>query len=235
MLNMRLCAAAAIFAAFFGIHPAAAQTPCPDDSMVVSHTSASACGQVPGLTVGTTTTGAPGSSASVTNSGSSVAPVLNFSIPSGLTGSTGPAGPTGSTGATGAAGATGAQGPAGVNAFSYPNARTFTLGTAYQATDTTRPAVVGVEVTCTATVALGSAQSNTVELRIGSTNSVATGGGTRVDSSGTSLSVSIVVSVGWTGVQTLKGNLPVGGWFAARQVAGSGCSITANSYDQAVG
>ena len=41
--------------------------------------------------VGTTTTGAPGSSASVTNSGSSTAAVFNFAIPRGDTGAVGPA------------------------------------------------------------------------------------------------------------------------------------------------
>jgi hypothetical protein len=43
--------------------------------------------------VGTVTTGAPGTSASVTNSGASGAAVLNFTIPRGATGATGPQGP----------------------------------------------------------------------------------------------------------------------------------------------
>lgn len=53
------------------------------------------------VTVGTTTTGAAGSSASVTNSGSTSAAVLNFTIPQGATGATGPQGATGATGAAG--------------------------------------------------------------------------------------------------------------------------------------
>jgi hypothetical protein len=53
------------------------------------------------VTVGTVSTGAPGSSATVTNTGTSNAAVLNFSIPAGQTGATGS---TGSTGATGPAG-----------------------------------------------------------------------------------------------------------------------------------
>jgi hypothetical protein len=77
------------------------------------------------VTVGSTTTGAAGSNASVTNSGTSTDAVLNFTIPRGDTGATGtqgpqgPAGPTGATGAqglqgpTGATGSTGAQGPQG--------------------------------------------------------------------------------------------------------------------------
>lgn len=77
------------------------------------------------VSVGTVTTGAPGSSATVTNVGSSTAAVLNFVIPAGAAGATGPAGaqgpagpqgpqgPAGATGATGPAGATGSAGPTG--------------------------------------------------------------------------------------------------------------------------
>lgn len=42
------------------------------------------------VAVGTTTTGAPGSNASVTNSGTSTAAIFNFTIPAGATGATGP-------------------------------------------------------------------------------------------------------------------------------------------------
>ena len=52
------------------------------------------------IAVGTTTTGSPGTNASVTNSGTSSAAVFDFTIPQGL---------------TGAQGATGAQGPAGLD------------------------------------------------------------------------------------------------------------------------
>lgn len=47
------------------------------------------------IDVGTVTTGAAGSSASVTNSGTSSAAIFDFSIPRGDTGNTGPAGDTG--------------------------------------------------------------------------------------------------------------------------------------------
>ena len=81
--------------------------------------------EVPTITVGTVTTGAPGSSASVTNSGTTTAGVFDFAIPrgdtgaTGATGATGPAGPTGPQGLTGPTGpqgpqgATGPQGPTG--------------------------------------------------------------------------------------------------------------------------
>lgn len=57
----------------------------PDGSNCISATTS--------ISVGTTTTGAAGTSASVTNSGTSSAPVLNFTIPQGLPGGSGPAGP----------------------------------------------------------------------------------------------------------------------------------------------
>jgi len=55
------------------------------------------------VTVGSVTTGAAGTSASVVNAGSSSAAVLNFTIPAGATGAQGQAGATGATGAAGAA------------------------------------------------------------------------------------------------------------------------------------
>jgi hypothetical protein len=57
------------------------------------------------ITVGTTTTGPAGGSASVTNSGSSSAATFNFTIPTGPTGPAstvaGPPGPPGSPGTSG--------------------------------------------------------------------------------------------------------------------------------------
>ena len=65
------------------------------------------------VTVGSTTTGAAGSNASVTNSGTSTDAVLNFTIPRGDTGPTGATGDKGDKGDTGAQGPQGPQGPAG--------------------------------------------------------------------------------------------------------------------------
>ena len=60
------------------------------------------------VTVGTVTTGEPGTDAIVTNSGTESAAVLDFTIPRGATGAAGapgPQGPKGDTGETGPAGA----------------------------------------------------------------------------------------------------------------------------------
>jgi hypothetical protein len=65
-----------------------------------------------GTTIGTVTTGDAGSSASVTNSGSAMAPVLNFSIPKGDVGPVGPQGVVGPQGDVGPQGAVGPQGTA---------------------------------------------------------------------------------------------------------------------------
>lgn len=87
------------------------------------------------VNVGSTNTGAPGSNAQVTNTGTSQAVVLAFTIPRGDTGATGPQGPagatgpqgaTGQTGPTGATGATGPQGPAGPNTVSSSTTTTVT-------------------------------------------------------------------------------------------------------------
>ena len=74
------------------------------------------------ISVGTTTQGLPGSSASVVNAGTNENAILNFVIPAGPTGpqgvagtagEQGPTGPTGPTGPQGVAGAAGEQGPTG--------------------------------------------------------------------------------------------------------------------------
>lgn len=59
-----------------------------------------ATGQAATVTVGTTTTLAPGSDATVTNSGTSSAAVFNFGVPQGATGATGAQGPVGSVKST---------------------------------------------------------------------------------------------------------------------------------------
>jgi hypothetical protein len=65
------------------------------------------------ITVGSTATGDPGTAASVVNSGTSSAAVLEFIIPRGDTGPSGPAGPQGLQGPPGETGPQGEQGPAG--------------------------------------------------------------------------------------------------------------------------
>ncbi|WP_295615724.1 spore surface glycoprotein BclB [uncultured Intestinimonas sp.] len=74
------------------------------------------------MTVGTVTTGAPGTGAAVTNSGTPQNAVLDFTIPRGDTGAAGPQGPQGPQGPAGPQGPQGETGPAG-------QAATVTVGT----------------------------------------------------------------------------------------------------------
>lgn len=80
------------------------------------------------VTVGTTLTGAPGTNARVTNSGTPCKAVLNFEIPRGSTGATGPTGATGAAGSNGATGPTGPTGAAGSNGATGPTGPTGAAG-----------------------------------------------------------------------------------------------------------
>lgn len=153
----------------------------------------------------------------------------------GATGATGPAGPTGATGATGATGPAGANGAAGVNAFGAYNARTLSLATAYQATDTTKPAVVTFNLTSTANLSLTGGQTNSADIVVGSTNAVASGTGTLVcrysnSSTGT---LTIGLNTNTVAASTCTVALPIGWYFAIRQTSGT-VTIT-SAFDQAIG
>jgi hypothetical protein len=89
------------------------------------------------VTIGTVTTLAPGSAATVTNSGTPQAPILNFGIPSGAigqTGATGKTGPQGVPGVAGPVGAVGQQGPIGLTGPAGPPG---TLPSTYSCTSVT--------------------------------------------------------------------------------------------------
>ena len=86
------------------------------------------------ITIRTTTTGDPGTEASVTDVSGSTNHVLDFVIPRGFDGedgedgATGPTGPTGATGATGATGRTGATGATGATGHTGPTGTTGATG-----------------------------------------------------------------------------------------------------------
>ena len=92
------------------------------------------------VTVGSTTTGDPGTEASVTNSGDAQNVVLNFTIPQGAQGIQGPAGADGADGAQGPQGDTGPEGPQGPAGANGTNA-TITSATATIDNNTGTPAV----------------------------------------------------------------------------------------------
>ena len=88
------------------------------------------------VTVGETTTGAPGSNATVTNSGTASAPVLNFTIPRGDKGETGPKGEPGIQGPKGDPGPAGANGRDGTDGVSPTVAVASNTSTEYKLTIT---------------------------------------------------------------------------------------------------
>jgi len=121
-----------------------------------------ATGSAATIIVGSTATGAPGTSAAVTNIGTTSAAVFDFTIPqglkgdtgaTGLTGSQGPIGNTGATGATGAQGAkgdtgsTGAQGPSGVVSVTAPITNSGTSTSATLGIDQTAITIAESQVT----------------------------------------------------------------------------------------
>lgn len=124
--------------------------------------------------------------------------------------------------------------PAGGSAFALgaPNSRTLSLATAYQATDTTKAAVVSINLTSTATLSLSGGTTNTADILIGPTNSVAGGTGTVIQKYANTntgvltigLNLSTVSAVGYTLA------LPTGWYFAVRQTAGT-VGIT-SAFDQ---
>lgn len=103
------------------------------------------------ITIGTTTTGDPGTNASVTNVGTNENAILNFTIPAGATGAQGIQGPTGPTGPQGIQGAAGVQGeigptgptgptgPSGESALSYGSKYDTTTDTISLTADTDSP------------------------------------------------------------------------------------------------
>ncbi len=79
----------------------------------------------PTISIGTVTTGEPGTPASVTNSGTNTNAVLNFVIPRGNTGAQGPAGPQGEIGPQGPVGP---QGPPGTGGLAASYGSFYTVG-----------------------------------------------------------------------------------------------------------
>lgn len=147
----------------------------------------------------------------------------------------GPFSMVGPAGATGATGSTGATGPAGPSIVGYPTTRTLSLATAYQATDNTKPAVVTINISSTATLSLSGGTTNTADVVVGSTNAVAGGTGTAickyVNTNTGTLTVGLNVST--VSASTCTFALPVGGYFAIRQTAGT---VTISSaFDASVG
>ena len=95
-------------------------------------------GAAAAVAVGSTITGTPGTAANVSNSGTTSAAILNFTIPQGATGATGATGqqgPQGQMGATGPQGPQGPVGPQGPTGAGVTAKGAFVPGTSYAAND----------------------------------------------------------------------------------------------------
>ena len=132
-------------------------------------------------------------------------------------------------------GLTGATGPAGVNAFGAPTTRTVALGTAYQATTNTKPAIVTLNLTSIASLTLTAGTTPTANIVIGATTAVATGTGTIVGKYANGLTGALVVGLAINSTTTVPFSfaLPTGWYFAVVQTAATVSIVSA--FDQSVG
>lgn len=162
------------------------------------------------IAVGITTTGASGTSASVTNSGSSRAAVLNFTIP---------------------------RGDASPAIIAAPIARTPAFGTAYATADVTKPSFISAVIDAAYTVTVLGTQSDTVELRIGPVQAqVAAGtGGFRVATFRASVTgIALVIGMGIGQGNQISGWVPSGWFWALRRITGTTATIT-SAVEQTLG
>lgn len=115
-----------------------------------------------------------------------------------------------------------------------PTTRTLSLATAYQATTSTKAALVTVNLSSTASLSLTTGTTNSANVYIGSTNAVATGSGTAVGTYTNSLTGTLVVglNINTNSVQTISFALPANWFFAIVQNSGS---VSINSaFDQSI-
>ena len=128
------------------------------------------------ITLGTVSTGNPGTNVSITNSGTSSNPIFNFTIPrgdTGATGATGSQGPQGLKGDTGATGETGPAGPAGATGETGPAGPAGPTGPA-GATGETGPAGATGATGSAATISIGTVTTGSPGTSVSVTNSGST-------------------------------------------------------------
>ena len=144
-------------------------------------------------------------------------------------------GADGINGTNGTNGANGTNGLPGVNAFGYPNARTVALATAYQCSDPTKPGIFTITLTSTASLSLGGGTTNTADVLVGNSSTIATTGGSAVGKYSNTITGTLVVGLGINTVAntTYTVFVPAGGYVAVRQTGGTVSVVSA--FDQSVG
>lgn len=164
------------------------------------------------LSIGTVTTLSAGASATASVSGSAPNQTLSLGIPQGQAGTSGTNGTNGTNGVGIAPGA--------------PAALTVAFATAYQASDNTKAAHINVMLESSYLTTLAGTSADEVEIRIGSTNAVATGGGNQVATWKTSLTgIALTVGLGIIQRSPVAFMLPAGWYFAVRRVSGTTATI----------
>lgn len=120
-------------------------------------------------------------------------------------------------------------------AFGAPNSRTLASGTAYQATDSTKAAVVAVNLTSTASLTLSGGTTNSADIVIGPTSAVAAGAGSAVGkySNSNTGGLTIGLNLNTVSASGYAFALPAGWWFAVRVTSGAVAIV--NAFDQAAG
>lgn len=133
----------------------------------------------------------------------------------------------------GADGSPGTPGTNGTNGISYtpqpPTARTVTVATAYQHTDTTKPYKVMVNARSTQTVTVAGLVSDKVELRVGPTAASVAAGGSGGFSVGLWESgitgIALMVGAAVLDGGQISGDVPAGWYFSVNRLTGTNATI----------
>ncbi len=157
----------------------------------------------------------------------------------GLAGQDGAQGPKGDQGIQGAKGDKGDAGNVGADgkftAFSHPTARSVSIATSYQSTAAGLPSSFFLNLTSTSTISLAGTTNNEGGVWMGPDASVASTGGTKVcdykNSFGGSLVIGLTLSTSQSAQCVVM--LPAGWYFAVRQTAGSGMTIS-TAFEQGI-
>lgn len=156
----------------------------------------------------------------------------------GATGATGAAGATGSQGIQGIqgpTGATGIQGPAGPSTLGAPASRTLAVNTAYQATDPSKPAIITLNLTSTASLTLTGGTTVAAEARVGAASSVLTTGlATGRYRNTLTGSLAIGLNIQTDAINTISLFIPAGYYFGIPTPTGGTVTIV-SAFEQQVG
>lgn len=101
----------------------------------------------------------------------------------------------------------------------YPSSRSITLATAYQCTNTAKPCQIVINVRCPLTLSLLVGATCEGEIRVGSSNTVATGGGANI--APIYRNASGIIGLSTNDIETKTISIPAGGYFAVRQTTGA--------------